>query len=54
MRIDLNADVGESYGEFTIGEDEKLFESSRQRMWRVDFMRATSMSCRKRWRWQPS
>lgn len=27
MRIDLNADVGESYGQFTIGEDEALFES---------------------------
>ena len=27
MRIDLNADVGESYGPFTIGEDEALFTS---------------------------
>ncbi len=27
MRIDLNADVGESYGPFTIGEDEALFSS---------------------------
>ncbi|MCZ2260534.1 LamB/YcsF family protein [Sporosarcina sp. G11-34] len=27
MRIDLNADVGESYGQFTIGEDDALFES---------------------------
>lgn len=26
MRIDLNADVGESYGAFTIGEDEALFQ----------------------------
>lgn len=25
MRIDFNADVGESFGTFTIGEDEKLF-----------------------------
>ena len=27
MRIDLNADVGESFGSFTIGEDEALFSS---------------------------
>ena len=27
MRIDLNADVGESFGQFTIGEDEALFSS---------------------------
>lgn len=27
MRIDLNADVGESYGSFTIGEDAALFAS---------------------------
>ena len=27
MKIDLNADVGESYGPFTIGEDEALFTS---------------------------
>ena len=27
MRIDLNADVGESYGQFTIGKDDALFES---------------------------
>ncbi len=25
MRIDINADVGESFGAYTIGEDEKLF-----------------------------
>lgn len=27
MRIDMNADVGESYGQFIIGEDDALFES---------------------------
>lgn len=27
MRIDLNADVGESFGAYTIGEDRQLFES---------------------------
>lgn len=27
MRIDLNADVGESYGQFRIGEDDALFQS---------------------------
>ena len=27
MRIDLNADVGESYGQFIVGEDSELFES---------------------------
>lgn len=27
MRIDVNADVGESYGQFSIGEDEALFSS---------------------------
>lgn len=27
MKIDLNADVGESFGVYTIGEDELLFES---------------------------
>lgn len=27
MRIDLNADVGESFGQFKIGEDEALFSS---------------------------
>ncbi|MDV2888353.1 LamB/YcsF family protein, partial [Alkalihalophilus pseudofirmus] len=25
-RIDINADVGESYGAFTIGHDEDLFQ----------------------------
>ena len=27
MRIDLNADVGESFGQFMVGEDEALFSS---------------------------
>ncbi len=27
MRIDLNADVGESFGQFTVGEDKALFSS---------------------------
>ena len=35
MRIDLNADVGESFGSYTIGEDEMLF----------DFITSANIAC---------
>ncbi len=35
MRIDLNADVGESFGSYTIGEDETLF----------DFITSANIAC---------
>lgn len=37
-QIDLNSDLGESFGHYTIGNDDKIIPSSHQRMLHVVIM----------------
>lgn len=45
MRIDMNSDMGESFGRWTLGDDEALLEWFPARTWRAASMRATRPSC---------
>lgn len=45
MRIDMNSDMGESFGRWTLGDDEALLDVVPARTWRAASMRATRPSC---------
>lgn len=43
MHVDLNADMGESFGPWPMGSDADLLQVITSATWRVAFMRATGM-----------
>ena len=43
--VDLNADMGESYGPWKMGNDDICWTSSPLPISRVDFMQAIQISC---------
>ena len=45
MRININADMGEGFGVYDIGNDRALQRSSSRPMWRAAFMPGIPPSC---------